>query len=411
MSESLIEATVDITSGAPPPLAGVLVLELGQIYCGPYCGFLLARLGAEVIKIEPPSGELTRHRTQPGVEPIALTLLNTNKSGIRLNLKTAAGRDILCRLAAQADVLIENFAPGVMDRLGVGYDVLREVNPHLVYASATGFGQCGPYSHLGAMDLTVQAMTGVMASNGFPDTPPVKAGVAVADFAGGTHLALAVVAALFQRNLTDAGQRVDVSMQDALLPYLTSNISGYLTNGDSHPARTGNRHGSLSVSPYNVYPTSDGFVAILCAADRHWARLCEVMERPDLGADENLAAMTDRAARSNEIDEIVGAWTISRPRPVILSALMEAGIPVAPVLTVPEVLEDVHLLERKMIQTLEHPTLGKIRAFGSPIQFSASPAVQPTPSPLLGEHSGQVLERFLGFDPAEIERLRAEGVL
>jgi formyl-CoA transferase len=298
-----------------------------------------------------------------------------------------------------------------MDRLGAGYDVLKEINPRLVYASATGFGQHGPYSQLGAMDLTVQAMTGVMSANGFPESPPVKAGVAVADFAGGTHLALAVVAALYQRILTDAGQRVDVSMQDALLPYLTSNISGYLTNGESHPARTGNRHGSLSVSPYNVYPASDGFVAILCAADRHWLRLCDVMDRPDLRDDESLAMMTSRAARSSEIDEIVGAWTVSRSRESILSELMEAGIPVAPVLTVPEVLEDKHLIERKMIQILDHPTLGKIPAFGSPILFSGSEPVRPTPSPLLGEHTGQVLQKFLGYDDARIEELRSDGVI
>jgi len=398
-------------SQSTAPLAGVIVLELGQIYCGPYCGFLLARMGAEVIKIEPPTGELSRHRTQPGVEPVALTLLNTNKSGVRLNLKTDQGKAVLRSLAERADVLIENFAPGVMDRLGVGYEVLRNINPRLIYASATGFGQYGPYSQLGAMDLTVQAMTGVMTSNGFADAPPVKAGVAVADFAGGTHLALAVAVALYQRHLTGLGQRVDVSMQDALLPTLTSNISGYITNGESHPPRTGNQHGSLSVSPYNLYPTSDGFVAILCAADRHWTRLCDVMNRGDLGQDETLATMRSRAARNEEIDEIIGAWTISRTRAEIVSDLMEAGIPVAPVLTVPEVLEDKHLLERKMIQTIEHPTLGKIRAFGSPVQFSGSEPVQPTPSPLLGEHTADVLKKFLGFDDVHIDELRAGGVI
>ena len=261
------------------------------------------------------------------------------------------------------------------------------------------------------MDLTVQAMTGVMSSNGFPDAPPVKAGVAVADFAGGTHLALAVVAALYQRDLTGVGQRADVSMQDALLPYLTSNISGYLANGESHPPRTGNQHGSLSVSPYNVYPTSDGFVAILCAADRHWRRLCDVMGRNDLGEDPSLATMTSRAARSVEVDELVCAWTVELPRATIVLELMEAGIPAAPVLTVPEVLEDEHLIEREMIQMLEHPTLGTIRAFGNPIQFSASKPVRPTPSPLLGEHTGDVLQKFLGFAESQIEELRTHGVI
>lgn len=394
-----------------PPLAGIIVLELGQIYCGPYCGFLLARLGADVIKIEPPMGELTRHRTPPGVEPVSLALLNTNKQGMRLDLKSEAGKEILRGLVAQADVLIENYAPGVMDRLGVGYDALREINPRLIYASATGFGLTGPNSQIGAMDLTVQAMTGVMSSNGFPDTPPVKAGVAVADFAGGTHLALAVVAALHQRSVTGKGQRAEVSMQEALLPYLTSNISGYLSNGEEHPARTGNRHGSLSVSPYNVYPTSDGFVAILCAADRHWLRLCDVMGRADLAVDPSLRVMTGRAERTQDIDKYVEHWTSTRARSEVVGALAEAGIPVAPVLTVAEVLADEHLIEREMIQTLEHPTLGTIQAFGSPIRFSGSRPVRPTPSPLLGEHSGEVLQRYLGVNENGIAELRATDVI
>lgn len=404
------DPTGDVVAGLPP-LAGIVVLELGQIYCGPYCGFLLGRLGAEVVKIEPPTGELTRHRTPPGVEPVSLTLLNTNKSGIRLDLKNEDGKEVLRGLVARADVLIENFAPGVMDRLGVGYDDLRAINPRLVYASASGFGQEGRYSGIGAMDLTVQAMTGVMSSNGYPDSPPVKAGVAVADFAGGTHLALAVVAALHQRTLTGEGQRADVSMQDALLPYLTSNISGYLSHGDEHPARTGNRHGSLSVSPYNVYPASDGFVAILCAADRHWTRLCEVMGRHDLAIDPTLLLMTGRAGRTTEVDKFVEAWTIGRTRTEIVDALIASGVPVAPVLTVPEVLEDKHLTERGMIQTMEHPTLGTIQAFGSPIRLSGSDPVKPTPSPLLGEHSDQVLERFLGLSPERLAELHAADVI
>lgn len=398
-------------AAAPAPLSGVVVLDLGQIYCGPYCGFLLARLGAEVIKVEPPSGELTRHRAAPGVEPVALTLLNTNKSGLRLDLKTAEGKEVLCSLVARADVLVENFAAGVMDRLGLGYDRLQEVNPRLVYASATGFGRVGPYSGLSAMDLTVQAMTGVLDSNGFADAPPVKAGVAVADFAGGTHLTVGILAALLQRSVTGRGQRVEVSMQDALLPYLTSNISGYLTAGPSHPPRTGNQHGSLSVSPYNVYPAADGFVAILCAADRHWRRLCGLMGRDDLADDPRFVAMTDRARRNDEVDGLVTAWTEGRPRADVVAALMDAGIPVAPVLTVPEVLRDENLLAREMVQQLDHPVLGPILAYGSPITLSDSAPVRPSPSPRLGEDSEDVLRRYLGLGPDEVGALRAKGVI
>lgn len=396
---------------SPAPLQGVVVLDLGQIYCGPYCGFLLARLGADVIKIEPPGGELTRHRSDPGVEPVALRLLNTNKAGIRLDLKTAEGKKILRSLVAGADVLVENFAAGVMDRLDVGYDELKTVNPRLIYASATGFGRVGPYSKLSAMDLTVQAMTGVLDSNGYADSPPVKAGVAVADFAGGTHLTVGVMAALLQRTMTGLGQRIEVSMQDALLPYLTSNISGYLTAGPSHPARTGNQHGSLSVSPYNVYEAADGFVAILCAADRHWRRFCDLMGHQELADDPRFMAMTGRAERNDEVDVLVTAWTRTQPRGDIVASLMDAGIPVAPVMTVPEVLEDRNLIERGMIQQMEDPFLGPILAYGSPITFSASLPVRPSPSPRLGENSDEILRKYAGLNTAEISDLRSKNVI
>ena len=311
----------DPSASNPPPLAGLVVLDLGQIYCGPYCGFLLARMGAEVIKIESPTGELTRHRSPPEVQPVALTLLNTNKDGVRLDLKTEEGKATFRSLVARADVVVENFAAGVMDRLGVGYDELRKINPRLVYAGATGFGREGPYNKLNAMDLTVQAMTGVLDSNGYANAPPVKAGVAVADFAGGTHLAVGILAALFQRTITGVGQRVDVSMQDALLPYLTSNISGYLTSGPNHPPRTGNQHGSLSVSPYNVYEAVDGFVAILCAADRHWRSMCRLMGREDLADSPKFAVMTARAEHNDEVDTLMTSLTRTRARADIVGAL------------------------------------------------------------------------------------------
>ena len=401
----------DPSALGPPPLAGLVVLDLGQIYCGPYCGFLLARLGAEVIKIEPPTGELTRHRSSPGVQPVALTLLNTNKDGVRLDLKTDEGKATFRALVTRADVVLENFAAGVMDRLGVGYDELKKINPRLVYAGATGFGREGPYNKLNAMDLTVQAMTGVLDSNGYANAPPVKAGVAVADFAGGTHLTVGIIAALFQRTITGLGQRIDVSMQDALLPYLTSNISGYLTAGPDHPPRTGNQHGSLSVSPYNVYPAVDGFVAILCAADRHWRSMCRLMERDDLADSPRFALMTARAQHNDEVDVLMTAWTRTSARADIVSALMDAGIPVAPVMTVPEVLRDENLVARGMIQQIEDPVLGPILAYGSPISMSASTPVRPSPAPRLGEDTGAVLKRHLGLSDDEVSGLKARGII
>lgn len=393
-----------------PPLAGLRVLELGQIYCVPYCGFLLARLGADVVKVEPPDGDLIRHRTDPSIEPIPHTLLNANKRGLRLNLKLESGKQILQELSLQADILIENFASGVMDRLGVGYSELHSLNPQLVYGSATGFGSSGQYSKFVAMDLTVQAMTGVMAVNGFPESPPVKSGVAVADFMGGTHLTAGVIAAIVQRNLTGHGQHVEVSMQDALLPTLASSISSYVTRGADYIPRTGNRHGSLSVSPYNVYAASDGFVAILCASDRHWGKLCEVMEEPDLASDVALSTMRDRASRNDWVDTRVGAWAEQHSRSEIVDQLSRAGVPVAPVQDVGEVLRDPHLRQRGMLQ--EHEWNGHQRwAFGSPLQFSDSAPVPPSPSPTLGQDSDAILRFQLGKTQAEIEALHAAQVI
>lgn len=397
-------------SAMSPPLAGVTVLDFGQLYCAPYCGFLLARMGADVIKIESPAGDLLRHRAEPSVETTPHILINSNKRGIRLDLKQPAGLRICEQLVSKADVVIENFATGVMDRLGLGYDRLREVNPRLIYGSAKGFGSSGPYADLAAMDLTVQAMAGVMAVNGFADAPPVKAGVPVADFSGGTHLAIAVVSALFQREITGLGQQIEVSMHDALLPLLASSIGGYLA-GESYVERPGNHHGSMSVVPYNSYETSDGYVTILCAADRHWRALCGVMAREDLRDDESLSTMRQRASRADEIDDAVESWTRQRTKSEVFTAMRAVGIPAAPVKTIGEVLQDDHLIQRGMIQQQDHPTMGKTLAFGSPMRFSGSEPVAPRPAPLLGQHSEEILYEKLNLGSDEVAELKLLGII
>ena len=241
---------------ARPPLTGLLVLDLGQIYNGPYCSFLLARAGATVIKIEPPGGENMRRRAVVGGAILPFAMLNSNKRFITLNLKSEAGRDLLLDLSAKADVVVENFAPGVMDRLGVGPQALLKRNPRLVYGAGSGFGWTGPYREYPAMDLTVQAMSGVMSITGEADGPPMKAGPALCDFFGGVHLYGAIVTALFERERTGEGRFVEVAMLDAVYPSLSSALGLWYGTQGAAPARTGNRHSGLAEAPYRnvVYP-------------------------------------------------------------------------------------------------------------------------------------------------------------
>jgi formyl-CoA transferase len=393
-----------------PVLDGLTVLELGQIYQVPYCALLLAHLGAEVIKVEPPGGEPSRHRAG-GPDATPFVMLNSGKRSVCLNLKTPEGRAVLLDLAAQADVVVENYRAGVLDRLGLSYDVLRETNPRLIVASGRGFSRRGPYKHLAAMDLTVQAMTGVMAATGFSDQPPVKAGPAIADFLGGVHLLSAILAALLQREQTGHGQHVEVAMQDAMLPALASNLAALLDSEGALPERTGNRHGGLALCPYNTYPAADGWIAIFCATDRQWLALCDVLDRPDLKVDPDLLTNPGRARRMADIDAIVSQWTAARGRVECLAILGEAGIPAAPVKSLKEVLEDEQIAASGILRTVSHPRRGEMRVFASPLHLADSPQAQLDPAPGLGEHTRAVLRERLAFTDAELDKLSAQGAI
>lgn len=387
-----------------------MVLELGQIYYVPYCALLLAHLGADVIKVEPPGGEPARHRAG-GQDATPFVMLNSGKRSVCLNLKTEQGRDLLLALVGQADVLIENYRAGVLERLGLGYAVLHEANPRLIVASGRGFSSKGPYKDLAAMDLTVQAMTGVMSATGFPDQPPVKAGPAIADFLGGVHLLSAILAALLQRNQTGRGQHVEVAMQDAMLPPLTSNLSALLDYAGTLPERTGNRHGGLALCPYNTYSARDGWVAIFCATDRQWLSLCDVLQRPDLKADPALQTNPGRARHMAEVDAVVTEWTSARNRVECLAILGEAGIPAAPVKSLREVLDDEQIAASGMLRTVQHPRRGEMRVFASPLHLEDSPQPDLAPAPGLGEHTREVLRHKLGLSNDELEQLQLDGAI
>jgi CoA:oxalate CoA-transferase len=296
-----------MSADANRPLAGIVVLDFGQVYQGPYATLLMAKAGADVIKIEPPQGEPLRRRAPPGKSttfPIAM--LNSNKRAITLNLKDERGPALLFRMVERGDVLLENFAPGVMDRLGVGWEVLHRINPRLVYASGSGYGLTGPDRDNLAMDLTIQAISGLIAATGFADGPPVKAGPAVVDFISGIHLYAATLTALFERERTGRGRLVEVAMQEAAYATLTSQLHAYFETGEV-PPRTGNAsHGRV---PLNVYPTNDGYVAMNVAVEEHWHNLLSAMQREDLRDDARFADNASRVANREATDALVAAWT------------------------------------------------------------------------------------------------------
>ena len=326
------------------PLEGYRVIDLGQIYNGPYCSLLMAFLGAEVIKVEPLQGETVRQRDPVSRMPHPYLMLNSNKKSVTLNLKHPQGKALLRGLVACGDVVLENFAVGVMERLGFGYEALKAINPSIIYASSSGYGRGGPYAHYSAMDLTVQAVAGVMAITGFPGDPPVKAGPAMSDFIAGIHLYGAVVTALLRRERTGEGCMVEVAMHDAIYPTLTSNLGAYYDRGSILP-RTANRHGGLAIAPYNTYPTSDGWMAIFCASEGHWPLLCTVMERADLRDEPRFATNALRARHREEVDALVGAWTPQFTRQTRTDMLTRAGMPCGPVLALDEVAPVDHGLD------------------------------------------------------------------
>ncbi len=392
------------------PLAGIMVVDLSQIYNGPYATFLLAQAGADVIKVEPRDGEHLRRRGVVGGAALPFAMLNANKRSVSLDLKTARGHDLLIEMVRRADVVVENFAPGVMERLGLGLDAMQSVNPRLVYASSSGYGSTGPYRDYPAMDLTVQAMSGIMSITGFPDRPPVKAGPALCDFFAGVHLYGAIVTALLERERTGRGRAVEVAMLDSVYASLSSNLGLCYASDWKDAPRTGNRHGGLAESPYNVYPTRDGYIAVICVGEIHWKNLLGVMKRDDLRDDPRFKDLKSRVANMDTVDEIVSGFTKQFDREPLFALLMEHRVPCAPVRTLNEVVNDAHLHGRGMLQWIDHPELGRIVVQASPMRYQGVPQMAHKPSARLGEDNESVLT-WLGLADSEIKSLRKEGVL
>ena len=393
----------------PRPLTGITVLDLTQIYNGPYATFLLAAGGATVIKIEPPGGEHLRRRAESGfVLPFAA--LNAGKRSLRLDLKTEEGRDILRRLARQADVLVENFAPGVMDRLGLGAGALMAANPRLIYAASSGYGSDGPYRDYPAMDLTVQAMAGFMSLTGEAEGPPLKAGPAVSDFLAGIHLYGAIVTALLDRERTGRARAVEVSMLEANVFPLLSAMS-LLRPGAPPPRRVGNRHGGLSLCPHNVYPCADGHIAIIVGNEGQWHGLLRAFGQEAVGEDPRFRTVKERVVHMDLVDGMVGSWTAPLPKQHAFERLLAERVPCAPVRTLDEVVADPHLLGRGALERVRHPLHGEITIPHSPLRLSGVPVEPHVPTGPLGADGRAVLSGMLGMDAATLDALAAKGVI
>ncbi|MFL3021165.1 MAG: CoA transferase [Acidimicrobiales bacterium] len=387
------------------PLDGITVLDLGQIYQGPYAGFLLSMAGARVIKVEQTRGEPLRARG----DSISYAALNSSKEAITLDLKSDDGREMFLGLVRKANVVLVNYAPGVPEKLGIDADSLWKINPALVFAHASGFGLSGPDSTQTAMDITVQAHMGPMSVTGHPDQPPVKAGVAFIDFLGGAHLYGAIVTALLDVERTGKGRLVETSMAEAAYHTLCSNMLSWHQTGTA--PRTGNKHAAMGVAPYDVYQCSDGHVALISVTNKHWRAVLDVIDRTDLLDEPRFRHNTDRATNMDEVDHLVEQWTKDRRRDEVASRLSEAGVPVAIVRGVDEVVNDSHLIERQFLQWVDHETLGEIPLPHSPLRFHGSRLRDLEIFHPVGGDNEAIYTEFLGLTPEEIADRRQRGVI
>ena len=393
------------------PLSDVTVIDFGQIFQGPYASLLLAKAGAFVIKVEPLHGEPGRRRAEPGKSAtLPFAMLNQNKHAVTLNLKHERGRELLFRMVERADVLLENFSPGTMDGLGVGWSRLREINPRLIYATGTGFGISGPDRDNLAMDMTIQAASGIMSVTGFPDGPPVKAGPTLVDFMGGIHLYAGILTALYERDRSGEGRLVEVAMQETVYPSLAASFEYYHRTGQP-PPRTGNRQAGLSSTPYNVYECADGHAAIHVVTEGHWRNLVNAMGRPELADDPRFKTNADRVAHMDETDAAVTEWTRTLPKMEVFARAKANRVPCAPVRTAPEVMHDPHMHERGMLEDVEHPELGPITVPTTPLRLHGSPKPPMRPSPRVGQHNDEIYGGWLGLSATELAALQEEGVI
>lgn len=391
------------------PLADIRVIDLTHAMSGPYCTLMLADMGADVIKVEPSEGDESRRWMPPDIrgESAYFLSVNRNKRSIVLDLKREEGREILYRLVRISDVLVENFRPGVADRLGVGFERVAEINPRIIYCSISGFGQTGPYRDRPGYDVIALAMSGLMSITGEAGGEPVKFGVPIADITTGMYAAFAIVNALRERDKTSRGAYLDLSLLDVQVALLTHQAGAYFASREE-PQRLGSAH--ASIAPYQAFKAKDGYVIIGAANDKLWQRLCEALGIPGLLEDPRFRTNQDRVRNRSELIEILSGVIARESVDVWVKRLERAGVPAAPVKRVGEALRDEHVLARGMIETVRHPKCGEIKLLSSPIMIDGKRPESRLPPPMLGEHTDEVLS-MLGLSGDEIRELREKGVV
>ena len=402
----------------PKALEGIRVIDLTRIYAGPYCSMLFADMGAEVIKIEPPGGEIIRDnpplvkegengphdRSRSGY----FLTLNRNKYGITLNLKHPKAVSIFKDLVKISDVVLENYAPGVMKRLGIDYPVLKEVNPRIIMASISGFGQWGPYSERIAFDHISQAMSGMMSITGHPDSPPTRVGTSLGDVNASVHAAFAIMTALWHREKTGVGQYVDISMQEAMVSILEGAIARWTIGRELQtPIGTHNPHDA----PMAAYKCKDGYIIIATVGDEHWHRFCKAIDKPEWAKDPGYQTKRQRWEKkyvlADEIEKITANYTVKE----VGEMMDRERVANSPIHNIEQVVDDPHLNARGYFVEVEHPIIGKAKLPGIPFKLSETPGGVERPSPLVGEHNELILGKYLGMSKEEVGRIRKEGVI
>lgn len=392
------------------PLEGIKVLDLTRVLAGPYCTMILGDFGANVIKVEMPEiGDDARH-FGPFIndESAYFMSLNRNKRSITLNLKDPKGKDILKKMAVEVDVIVENFRPGTMEKLGLGYEVLKEINPRIIYATSTGYGYSGPYSNRPAYDGVVQAMGGIMSITGEAGGKPTRVGPSIGDIASGLFVTIGILAALTSRNQTGMGQMVDVAMLDCQVSMLENAIARYVVTKEV-PKPEGNRH--PSIVPFEPFETLDGEIMIAVGNDGIWARFCQAVDLEELIEDELFSTNSKRHDNYGELRPLIAEKLKGKSMEAWQRIFDAAAVPNGPINTIDKVMENEQVIAREMIVEVDHPVAGALKMPGIPIKLSGTPGEIKTASPLLGEHSEEILKEMMGLTDEEIEKLKAEKVI
>src|SRR5690625_2568421 len=405
--EKLQKERSDHVSGA---LNGIRVLDLSRVLAGPYCTMILGDLGAEIIKVEAPGGsDETRTWGPPFKNEVSAYYLcaNRNKKSLTVNLKSEVGKELIKKLVKQSDVVINNIKTGTMDRLGLSYDTLKEVNPKIVYASITGFGEDGPYKDLPGYDFIIQAMSGLMSITGTEESGPQKVGVAITDVLTGLYAAIGIQAALLERTVSGEGQKLDISLYDSAVSSLVNIASNYLMSGNI-PSRLGNHHANIVT--YKTFTTSDGEMVIADGNDRQFNKRCELIDKPELADDERFKTKSERVSHRDELVPIVNEAFMKKPTNYWQKQCETANIPCGPIQNLQQVANDPQLKAREMFITKEHPIAGEVKLVGSPLKLSKTPVQYDLHPPVAGEHTEEILAS-LGYEAGEIKVFKENNII